>query len=99
MKAALLALLLLMPVAAQAQILVGSATAIDGDSLSMGDTEIRLFGIDAPEARQTCTRDGAAWNCGLDAAALLANLVEGKSLTCQQRDTDMRQPCSRRSPP
>lgn len=37
---------------------------IDGDSLSVGQHEIRLFGIDAPELKQTCMRAGQSWACG-----------------------------------
>ena len=28
---------------------------IDGDTLAIGATTYRLFGVDAPESRQTCT--------------------------------------------
>lgn len=38
--------------------LVGLGRAIDGDSLTVDDHEVRLFGVDAPEHQQTCTRDG-----------------------------------------
>ncbi|HAO57515.1 MAG TPA: hypothetical protein DCR05_05145, partial [Alphaproteobacteria bacterium] len=38
---------------------------VDGDSLKSGKLSIRLFGIDAPEGRQNCTRaDGSEWTCG-----------------------------------
>ena len=37
---------------------VGTATVIDGDSLTIGQTEIRLWGIDAVELYQTCQRGG-----------------------------------------
>jgi len=30
----------------------------------VGDTEVRLFGIDAPEFDQSCTRNGRPWSCG-----------------------------------
>lgn len=33
----------------------GTATAKDGDSLMVGSREVRLFGIDAPEYKQTCS--------------------------------------------
>ena len=33
---------------------VGLARIIDGDTLDINGTRIRMFGIDAPEGRQTC---------------------------------------------
>ncbi len=35
--------------------LSGQARIIDGDTIWIGDTKIRLHGIDAPETRQECT--------------------------------------------
>ncbi|MFN7308848.1 MAG: thermonuclease family protein, partial [Acetobacteraceae bacterium] len=43
-------------------LLQGEARAIDGDTLQVGDTRLRLHGIDAPELRQTCEDSaGVAW--------------------------------------
>lgn len=66
----------------------GVARSIDGDSLYVGDREVRLFGIDAPEYHQSCTRDGKPWACGADAAKQLSSLVTGKQVRCDQVDTD-----------
>lgn len=66
----------------------GPAQVVDGDSLEIGATEIRLFGVDAPEGRQTCARNGAPWRCGEDAATHLRALVGGARITCSQRDVD-----------
>jgi endonuclease YncB( thermonuclease family) len=68
---------------------VGGAAAIDGDSLRQGDVEIRLHGIDAPEYLQPClSGDRQEWPCGRHAAAFLANLVRGKTVSCVSVDTD-----------
>jgi endonuclease YncB( thermonuclease family) len=67
---------------------VGQATVIDGDTLQVGSTRIRLFGIDAPEGRQTCDREGAPWPCGAAAAEMLESLVEHREIECHQRDVD-----------
>jgi endonuclease YncB( thermonuclease family) len=47
--------LILMPVSAgSADNLVGQASVIDGDTLEIHGTRIRLWGIDAPESSQLC---------------------------------------------
>lgn len=41
---------------------------VDGDTLQIGQTTYRLFGIDAPEHGQKCaTRGGGSWSCGKEA--------------------------------
>ncbi|MCT8159678.1 thermonuclease family protein [Pseudoruegeria sp. SHC-113] len=83
----LFALLLATPLAAAP--FGGRVEVSDGDSLRMGSTRIRLFGIDAPELDQSCRKaDGRVWACGDWAKATLAGLVAGQKLSCQQRDTD-----------
>ena len=54
----------------------------------MGETQIRLHGIDSVEGRQTCQRGGTTWNCGEDAATRLRQLIQGKQVTCTGRETD-----------
>ncbi|MGX7927749.1 thermonuclease family protein [Tsuneonella sp. HG094] len=49
---------------------------------------VRLFGIDAPEGQQTCTRDGAAWSCGEEAARQLGSLIAGQQVVCRGRGND-----------
>lgn len=79
---------LLVPQAAQAQDFTGIARAIDGDSLRVGVREVRLFGTDAPEYRQTCRVGFTSWSCG-DAASKLLTLLDGRQLTCETRDRDV----------
>jgi endonuclease YncB( thermonuclease family) len=66
----------------------GAGRAKDGDSLMVGDKEVRLFGIDAPELNQSCKRDGQSWACGTAAKDLLDSLIRGKSVFCTQTGTD-----------
>jgi endonuclease YncB( thermonuclease family) len=72
----------------RAEQVVGRATVIDGDGLRIGDSTIRLFGIDAPEGRQSCRRNGSAWDCGEAAAQQLRGLVRGRIVTCEEKDVD-----------
>lgn len=66
----------------------GLARAQDGDSLLVGATKVRLFGIDAPELDQGCQRNGQSWNCGTAAQQQLARLASGKMVMCGVVDTD-----------
>ena len=53
--------------------LAGIAPVIDGDTLEAHGQRIRLRGIDALESRQLCRLDGRPWQCGKDAANILAD--------------------------
>jgi len=75
------------PAAAQSTF-TGVAQAKDGDSLMVGNREVRLFGIDAPEWSQTCKRGGRDWACGQEAANRLSKLVTGKRVLCLALGTD-----------
>ncbi len=68
--------------------LSGRARVIDGDSVSVGGVEVRLFGVDAPEAMQICEMNGRPWRCGLQAAKELRGLIEGRMVVCDERDQD-----------
>lgn len=66
----------------------GGARIIDGDTLDMNGTRIRLFGIDALESAQTCKHGARNWDCGAEATAALARMIGNGTLTCESRDTD-----------
>ena len=58
---------------------VGRATPIDGDDLLLDGNDNRLSGIDAFEKDQHC----GAVACGVEAQKMLASIVAGKEVTCQ----------------
>lgn len=68
--------------------ITGIVSVIDGDTIDMHGTRIRLHGIDAPENRQECERNRKVWRCGQEAAWALDQLVRGKSVACEPRDKD-----------
>lgn len=63
----------------------GQPSVIDGDTLEIQGTRIRLHGIDAPESSQQCYRQGEPWKCGQWAAQALDSILEGKHLACSKR--------------
>ena len=64
--------------------------SVDGDSLRGGDgTDYRLFGIDAPELKQTCWElGGKTWLCGRAAKTALTKLIKGGDVACEVKGTD-----------
>ncbi|HEX6980231.1 MAG TPA: thermonuclease family protein [Alphaproteobacteria bacterium] len=68
---------------------VGIATVVDGDTIEIHGTRIRLHGVDAPESAQLCRRpDGVSWRCGQQAALALQEHLGRRTVTCVRRDTD-----------
>lgn len=67
----------------------GLATVVDGDTLRVGSTKIRLFGIDAPESHQQCPdRNGGDWACGTVATKRLEALVANRVVRCEPESID-----------
>ncbi|WP_227440919.1 thermonuclease family protein [Methylobacterium sp. W2] len=72
-----------------AEPITGRASVVDGDTLDIGGTRIRLHGIDAPESGQLChRRSGEAFRCGQAAALALADRIGSATVSCDPRDTD-----------
>lgn len=67
----------------------GTARIIDGDTIDIAGTRIRLEGIDAPEVGQTCQNArGETWDCGNAATRVLVGLTQGQQVDCQSRGLD-----------
>ena len=77
--------LLFIESAAASEPLTGVASVIDGDTLEVHGQRIRLLGIDAPESRQICVKDGKSWRCGNDAAFILADKIGRKPVSCEPK--------------
>ena len=68
--------------------LSGRVRVVDGDTLDVGGTRVRLYGIDAPESEQQCRVGDRILSCGLGAARALARRIGSASVACEVRDRD-----------
>jgi len=75
--------------AASAQGISGAVRVIDGDTFDVGDTRVRLHGIDALEAAQTCeTEGGQPWACGDWTTRQVRDRYQGAQARCEALDRD-----------
>ena len=69
--------------------LIGKASIIDGDTLEMHGTRIRLWGIDAPEGSQLCRgEDSLQYRCGAKAANELDTFIARRPVDCSPVSLD-----------
>jgi endonuclease YncB( thermonuclease family) len=63
--------------------LKGQASVIDGDTLEIHGTHIRLWGVDAPESGQLCRGgDSLQYRCGAKAANELDAFIARRPVSC-----------------
>ena len=64
-----------------AEVLVGQASVLDGDTFKINNIPIRLHGIDAPETDQSCQdADGKSYRCGELAKRQMVKYIKGKTI-------------------
>jgi len=63
-------------------------TVIDGDTIKVGKNSLRIWGIDAPELKQKCTKDSIEFDCGIIAKKLLTQIVLNDPIKCNIIDID-----------
>jgi endonuclease YncB( thermonuclease family) len=69
--------------------LAGQASIIDGDTLEVHGTRIRLWGIDAPESSQLCRGDDSLqYRCGAKAANDLDAFIAARPVKCSPISLD-----------
>lgn len=74
----------LLALPAYASDLTGPAHIVDGDTIWIGETKIRLHGIDAPETKQKCkNQDGSSYLCGEAFTEALITLVNSQPVRCE----------------
>ena len=55
---------------------------VDADTLIVAGERVRLAGIDAPETKQLCRRDGQLYLCGMEATQALSQKIGTGAVTC-----------------
>ena len=67
----------------------GKIKVIDGDTIKMDGTRIRLFGIDAPEKNQICVnKNSESYNCGSISTKVLKRYVGREKIKCRYTEKD-----------
>ena len=61
---------------------------IDGDTIILNGEKIRFSGIDTPELKQTCLKDGQEVPCGMTAKRLLAEKISNATVECISEGKD-----------
>jgi endonuclease YncB( thermonuclease family) len=62
---------------------------VEGDSVSVNGQIVKLWGIDAPDLKQTCTtRQGQSYDCFTPAKNMLAGFIGQNQVTCYIRGQD-----------
>lgn len=58
---------------------------VDGDTIK---TSYRLLGVDTPELKQQCKKDGQCYDCGKEAKAFTEKLIKQGNISCEGEKTD-----------
>ncbi|MDC0653640.1 thermonuclease family protein [Candidatus Pelagibacter sp.] len=61
---------------------------IDGDTIYLNGKKIRFTGIDTPELKQTCTKQGIKNYCGISAKKILIDKIGNKTVECISEGKD-----------
>jgi endonuclease YncB( thermonuclease family) len=72
-----------------AEVISGVPRIVDGDTLEIGTTKIRLASIDAPESDQVCLdANRKCWTCGIEARDRLAAHIGNRPVDCTPTGLD-----------
>jgi endonuclease YncB( thermonuclease family) len=61
---------------------------VDGDTIHLNGKKIRFSGIDTPELKQKCTKNGVIVLCGINAKKALIDKVENNIIICLSEGKD-----------
>ena len=60
----------------------------DGDTIKINGEKIRFSGIDTPELKQTCIKQGVKKPCGITAKKILIDRIANNKVTCLKEGKD-----------
>jgi len=61
---------------------------VDGDTIQLNGKKIRFTGIDTPELKQTCVKDGVDVPCGIIAKEILFEKIADNKVECISEGKD-----------
>ena len=61
---------------------------VDGDTIHLNGEKIRFSGIDTPELKQTCLKEGTKVSCGVTAKQILIDKIANNSVECISEGKD-----------
>ena len=61
---------------------------VDGDTIHLNGEKIRFTGIDTPELKQTCPKEGIKNSCGVTAKQLLIDKIGNNNVKCISEGKD-----------
>jgi endonuclease YncB( thermonuclease family) len=61
---------------------------VDGDTINMNGEKIRFTGIDTPELKQTCIKEGVKELCGITAKQILIDKIGNNKVVCINEGKD-----------
>ena len=61
---------------------------VDGDTIHLNGIKIRFTGIDTPELKQTCLKDGGEDPCGVTAKKILIDKIGNNNVECISEGKD-----------
>ena len=61
---------------------------VDGDTIYLNGEKIRFTGIDTPELKQTCIKEGAINPCGVTAKEILVEKISDNKVECISEGKD-----------
>eukprot|EP00798_Chlamydomonas_sp_ICE-L_P004692 gene4692-14894_t len=69
--------------------IAGPTRVVDGDTLVINQERIRMYGLDAPESKQSCKDpSGRDYLCGVKSKEALEAKIAGRPVTCEVKSKD-----------